>query len=373
MDGHRDEVLSIDINRSGSHIISSGMDHSLKLWHLNQAKIVESYRAKPQRLSNDPSRAKIDLSEYAKSACSKKINHPISNAKNGFVVQNAGTTNHDALKGSISSELSGPPVNIKQEPVATEEKQAISTNATESSGARGTSSDFTMSSSQWIPNAGGGGGNKIVNGTHPSNSPKMKRESAALNAQALGSAAAKSADIDEDLVPPPLFPPRKKSDRFMPSRDHFPMFSTRDIHKNYIDCCAFFGQLILSKSCENEIVVWKPGKLGQSSSPSNTSTSSSNNKSSSSRQAHHNNHSETNSSLSPENEELLRENDLSLPTKFVHEAQTTVLHRFEFKDCDIWFMRFSIDRSLSKLAQGTMNGRVYIWDIESGDLAVCPK
>lgn len=107
-------------------------------------------------------------------------------------------------------------------------------------------------------------------------------------------------------------------------RKHFPTFSTRDIHRNYVDCVAFYGNLILSKSCENKIVCWRPGKLESST-------------------------------------------DLNLPTKYTTDTTCTILENFDVKNCDIWFLRFAIDSRRKFMALGNSIGKTYIFNLDSHD------
>eukprot|EP00112_Aurelia_sp_Birch-Aquarium-sp1_P017205 Seg397.19 transcript_id=Seg397.19/GoldUCD/mRNA.D3Y31 product="Polycomb protein eed-A" protein_id=Seg397.19/GoldUCD/D3Y31 len=114
------------------------------------------------------------------------------------------------------------------------------------------------------------------------------------------------------------YEPSSETRNFLPLNVHYPAFSTRDIHRNYVDCVRWYGDLILSKSCDNKVVLWKP-KLKM--------------------------------------EKLLQKK---------HESETgvSILHKFEFSQCDIWFIKFALDYNLKLLAVGNQTGKIFIWDLD---------
>jgi polycomb protein EED len=99
---------------------------------------------------------------------------------------------------------------------------------------------------------------------------------------------------------------------FKAIRLHFPEFSTRDVHGNYVDSVKWFGDTFLTKSCENNIIWWKVKDA-------------------------------TNS----------------------RGLVVSKLFTFDIIDCDIWFMRMELDLAMKYLAVGSQSGKVFVFDLNT--------
>lgn len=117
-----------------------------------------------------------------------------------------------------------------------------------------------------------------------------------------------------------VYQPMKHSRAFPTANQHYPDFTTRDIHQNYVDCVRWLGNFILSKSCEQVIVCWKPGYMEQ------------------------------------------REIKPS-------DSAVTIVHQFHYRDSQFWFLRFGLSRDQRHLAVGNQLGKTFVWDIDVADPA----
>ena len=108
-----------------------------------------------------------------------------------------------------------------------------------------------------------------------------------------------------------------------------PIFSTSKVHLDYCDCVQFVGDLVLSKSINDVIILWKP----------------------------------IFSDSQLKNNVLINYegNGKAGVSRIPNEVQP--LREFVLNKCDIWFIRFQTDADCRMLAIGNNIGEIKVWDI----------
>eukprot|EP00958_Prasinococcus_capsulatus_P010575 scaffold1033_cov408-Prasinococcus_capsulatus_cf.AAC.23 len=108
-----------------------------------------------------------------------------------------------------------------------------------------------------------------------------------------------------------------QSSKFPTKVEQHPYLSTNKVHANYVDCVRWLGNFILSKSVDNKIILWKHVE------GANPSTNAS------------------------------------------EEESVQLLQEYTFTECDIWYMRFSMDFNCNVLALGNRTGKIYVWEVNT--------
>jgi len=136
-------------------------------------------------------------------------------------------------------------------------------------------------------------------------------------------------EINQKIELSKTYDKKKEKEAFETLVIAFPLFTTKmpkQVHNNYVDCCRFFGNFILSKtilSPTNCINMWKPEK------PIDQTCG-------------------------------LKSGFKKKPVKefFVHDCE------FKYPDGGVWFLRFAMDIGQTTLAVGNDKGKTFVWNLD---------
>ncbi|CBY09832.1 unnamed protein product [Oikopleura dioica] len=107
----------------------------------------------------------------------------------------------------------------------------------------------------------------------------------------------------------------KMSNRPFPTMRLTPIFITKEVHSNYIDCVRWYEGFIVSKSCEDEIKIWEP--------------------------------------------------DLSQPNELSPSPPILCMMSYPVPQSPNWYVRFGLDRQKRFMAVGNQVGKIILWDLDT--------
>ena len=106
-------------------------------------------------------------------------------------------------------------------------------------------------------------------------------------------------------------PPKTSTVPYKTRTVHFPTFSTRKVHTDYVDCVRWVGDLLISKSTDNKLILWRP----------------------------------------------------SINEK--EKQDVIILREYCMRGAEVcWFVRFGLSSDASQVVCGNSAGKVFVWDID---------
>ena len=147
--------------------------------------------------------------------------------------------------------------------------------------------------------------------------------------------------------------------------EQFPLFSTAKVHSDYVDCVRWVGNLLVSKSTANKVVMWKPDVFalyGHSGIKGSWTTVSSSDGSGAEGAL-----SVADSSGAPGSggsAGAMGSGSTVGSGASGTPGAVVVLREFEFRDAEIWFVRFALDPALQILAVGNKYGKLWLWNVD---------
>jgi len=127
------------------------------------------------------------------------------------------------------------------------------------------------------------------------------------------SEALTNTELDDPL--PPIG--AQAMGKFRSAIVQMPLYTTCRVHRNYVDCVRWYGDLLLTKSTHNKVVVWKPAP--------------------------------------------------STPGKAASKTHgldgALLLGEYRYTQSNIWFLRFGIDPNHNFMVVGNMGGHLLVYDL----------
>lgn len=165
-----------------------------------------------------------------------------------------------------------------------------------------------------------------------------------------------------------------------PALCQFPVYSTDAVHSDYVDSCAFLGNLLVSRSTDSRLLLWCPdvsarlqllqtlAKEAELSAPGANAESPSASPIAGDTDEHEGallatadrwQHREAGPLLAGDASEGA---DVTSGVEAALEGGATILAELPLPDSSLWFIRLSVDKDHRRVAAGNDIGGVFVWD-----------